>query len=106
MGIMNSSQSELTKGTCDMTVKTKNNNAISDYSDMIIKRIWLRIGWQIKTQGLTVRGVCVKAGIEHSVVVKNTKCARDGRVPPDAKIEIIDRICTALERPLSFFMQV
>lgn len=89
-----------------MTEKAKKRHEISSYADMMMKRIWLRIGWQIKTKGLTIRGVCAKAGIEHSVVVKNTKCARDGKVPPDTKIEIIEALCSALEQPMSFFMQV
>lgn len=89
-----------------MTKESRNTNEISSYSDMMMRRIWLRIGWLIKSQRLTIRGVCSKAGIEHSVVVKNTRFARDGKVPPDTKIEIIEALCSALEQPMSFFMQV
>ena len=88
-----------------MTKETRKTNEISSYADMMMRRIWLRIGCLIKSQGLTIRGVCAKAGIEHSVVVKNTKCAREGRVPHDTKMEIIEALCSALEQPLSFFMQ-
>lgn len=77
---------------------------INNYADMIAMRLWLRIGREIEVTGRTVRGVSRAAGVNHTLVLRQVRAAREGYVPSDTRLEIIDRLCRTLDRPLSFFL--
>ena len=87
-----------------MTTKASNSNEMNYYADLMSLRVWLRIGKEIESNGRTCRGVCKQAGVDHSLVLRQVRAAKNGQVPADTKLEIIDQLCRALDKPLSFFL--
>ena len=81
-----------------------NNTSINNYADMMTLKLWLRIGREAEVCGMSFRGLGAAAGVDHSLISEHVRIARSGRVPMDTRLEIIDRICSALERPLSYFL--
>jgi len=84
--------------------QTKNAIAMKNYADMMAMRLWLKIGREIEMSGRTVRGVSSAAGTDHALVLRHVRDAREGHVPSDTRVVIIDRLCRALGRPWSFFL--
>lgn len=78
---------------------------INNYADMIAIRFWLRIGRVIETRGMSFRKIGTAAGVDHTLISEHVRVARSGKLPYDTRLEIIDRICRALDRPLSYFLK-
>ena len=81
------------------------NTAIDEYAKGMTIRIWKNIGKEITARGYSLRGICSKAHVDHSLVLYHIRDARNGIPPQDTKFEIYDQMCRALGRPLSYFMQ-
>lgn len=74
------------------------------YADMMAMRFWLRLGREIETRGMSFRKVGAASGVDHTLISEQVRVARAGRLPRDTRIEIIDRICRALDRQLDYFL--
>lgn len=87
-----------------MNTSSMNSITMASYADMMAMRFWLKLGSEIEARGKTIRGVSAEAGVNHTLVSEQIKDARNGRIPMDTRLEIIDRICRTLGRPLNYFL--
>lgn len=87
-----------------MNKASENASVINYYADMMAMRFWVRLGREIETRGMSFRKVGAASGVDHTLISEQVRVARAGMLPSDTRLEIIDRICHVLDRPLHFFL--
>lgn len=74
----------------------------SDRVNDIETQMWLRIGEEIKRQGMSLKGFAAKACVDPSTIIASLNKAKAGECPSDIKISTVFSIAAALNKSVNW----
>ena len=78
--------------------------AMAAHVDSIETGMWLRIGEEIKRQGMSLKGFAAKSGVDSSTIIKSINTAAAGGAPSDIKMTSVIAMANTLGRSVNWMV--